>query len=257
MENGFIKGRLYATNDQGAIPDAMTRGIQVVALVDVAQTQIYKQRGCLVISSLLPPPEAITDIINGNLPLGIQKYKAYLADPAQEAMIVCLLAAIVQKPRPLLLYCEYDPDVEFHILETLYSFFLESFGVVIGWYGDPRRPATSIKDNRFSYSLADLLFVNNYISRVDYAKELPADAIPSARACQALLRTVNYGFQTMEDCVRVCMSMVEDLRTQGEVALHSPMGFTKADLSSKAMEEIRKRKIEEQVLNAGNVVTGK
>jgi hypothetical protein len=34
------------------------------------------------------------------------------------------------------------------------------------------------------------------------------------------------------------------------------MGFTKADLSSAAMEEIRRRKVEAQVLKAGNVVTG-
>ena len=40
MENVFIKGRLYATNDQGAIPDAMTKGYQVIALVDTQQSYI-------------------------------------------------------------------------------------------------------------------------------------------------------------------------------------------------------------------------
>jgi hypothetical protein len=64
----------------------------------------------------------------------------------------------------------------------------------------------------------------------------PPDAVPSPRACQALLRTVNYGFQTMEDCVKVCMAMVEDIRNEARTGKINPMIFTKADLSSKAME---------------------
>ena len=267
MENPFIKGRLYATNDQGAIPDAMTCGIQVIALVDTQQSYIYQQRGCVVLSSLLPPPEAITDILNGNVPMGIQRYKAYLASPGREDIVVGLLAALVQKPRPFLLYAEYDPDVEFHILETLTSFFMEAFGIIIGWYRDPKRPATSIRTPEFDYRIADLLFANGnfdpntgikygYIDRRTYALMIPPDAVPSPRACQALLSTVNYGFQTMEDCVKVCMSMLEDIRTEAKTGKISPMGFTKADLSSAAMEEIRKRKVEAQVLKAGNVVTG-
>lgn len=267
MENTFIKGRLYATNDQGAIPDAMTCGCQVIALVDTQQSYIYNQRGCVVLSSLLPPPEAITDILNGNVPMGIQRYKAYLASPGREEVVVSLLAALVQKSRNFVLYAEYDPDVEFHILETIMSFFAEAFGVIIGWYKDPRRPATSIRTPEFDYRIADLLFTNGkydpvsgikygLIDRRTYACMIPPDAIPSPKACQTLLSTVNYGFQTMEDCVKVCMSMLEDIRTEAKTGMRNPMGFTKADLSSAAMEEIRRRKVEAQVMNAGNVVTG-
>lgn len=267
MENGFIKGRLYATNDQGAIPDAMTRGIQVIALVDTQQSYIYSQRGCVVFSSLLPQSDSITDILNGNVPMGIQKYKAYLASTDVELPIVHILAALVQKPRDYLIYTEYDPDREFHILESFMSFFAEAFGIIIGWYGDPRRPATSMKAPAFDYRIADLLFTNGrydektgtyytLIDRNTYAFMTPPDAIPSPKACQTLLSTVNYGFQTMEDCVKVCMAMLEDIRTEAKTGMRNPMGFTKADLSSAAMEEIRKRKVEAQVLKAGNVVTG-
>jgi hypothetical protein len=84
----------------------------------------------------------------------------------------------------------------------------------------------------------------------------PPDAVPSPKACQILLSSVNYGFQTMEDCVKVCMAMLEDIRTEAKTGMRKPMGFTKADLSSAAMEEIRRRKVEAQVMNAGNVVTG-
>lgn len=256
VENPFIKGKLYATNDQGAIADAMTRGIQVIALVDTQQSYIYSQRGCVVLSSLLPPPEAITDILNGNVPMGIQKYKAYLAAPGREEVVVSLLAALVQKPRAFLLYSEYDPDIEFHILETIMSFFAEAFGIIIGWYGDPKRPATSIRAPQYDYTLSDLMFSNHFITAQTYAMTIPPDAIPSPKACQILLSRVNYGFNSMEDCVKVCMAMLSDLRVEAKTGTFNPMGFTKADLSSSAMEEIRKRKVEAQVLRAGNVVTG-
>ena len=267
MENPFIIGRLYATNDQGAIPEAMTCGIQVIALVDTQQSYIYNQRGCVVFSSLLPPPDAITDMLNGNVPLGIQRYKAYLADAGREKVVVNLLAALAQKPRTFLLYAEYDPDIEFHILETIRGFFAEAFGIFIGWYRDPKQPATSIRTPQFDYRIADLLFTNgrydpntgiqySFIDRTIYAMMIPPDAIPSERACQSLLRSVNYGFNSMEDAVKVCMSMLEDLRTEVKTGRFNPMGFTKADLSSAAMDEIRKRKVESQVLKAGNVVTG-
>jgi len=92
MENRFLRGRLYASNDPGAIPDAMTSGYTVIALVDVGSSMNYPN--CAIMSSLLPPPDAISDILNGNVPMGIQRYINYLMDPAREDTVVCLLAAL-------------------------------------------------------------------------------------------------------------------------------------------------------------------
>lgn len=256
MENNFLKGRLYASSDQGSIADAMTCGLQVIALVDTGQAYQYQSMGCVVVSSLLPPPESITDIINGNLPMGIAKYKQYLASPNREEAIVCLLAALFQKPRGFLLYCEYDPDKEFHILETLSSFLMEVFGIIVGVYRNPKYPATSIKDPGFDYRIADLLFVNNFIDRKTFAMMIPPNAIPSPRACQALLRHINYGFNSMEDCVRACMSMLQDIRVEVTTGKVSPMLIIPPGLTPEQMDEVKKRKVEEQVLNAGNVVSG-
>ena len=247
MENVFIKGRLYATNDQGAIPDAMTKGYQVIALVDTQQSYIYSQRGCIVFSSLLPPPEVITHILNGNIPLGIQQYKVYLASSSVESVMASIVAALIQKPAGFVIYTEYDPDVEFHILETIMSYFAEVYGIIIGWYGDPNRPATSMRSSVFDFRISDLLFTNGrydqntgvfytLIDRNTYAMMTPPDAVPSPKACQILLSSVNYGFQTMEDCVKVCMAMLEDIRTEAKTGMRNPMGFTKADLSSAAMK---------------------
>ena len=108
MENPFLRGKMYASNDPGAIPDALSCGFTVIALVDVGSSLQYPN--CAIMSSLLPPPDAINDMLNENIPLGIQKYTAYLADAAREDSIVCLLAASYQKPCDFLINTKQNTD---------------------------------------------------------------------------------------------------------------------------------------------------
>lgn len=255
MENTFLKGKLFASSDQGSIAAAMTCGMQVIALVDTGQAYTYQSMGCVVISSLLPPPEAITEMLNGNLAGGIQIYKSYLASSNREETMVCLLAALHQKPMGFLLYSEYDPDKEFHILETICSFLGEAFGIIVGVFGNPKFPATSVRNPQFDYRIADLLFVNNFINREMYAMMTPPDAVPSPRACQALLRHINYGFNSMEDCVRACLAMLNDIRMECQTGKINPMMIIPPGLTPQQLDEVKKRKVDEQVMNAGNVVT--
>ena len=223
MENPYLKGRLYASNDAGSIAHAMQSGFNVVVLVDVGQTAAYP--GCIAMSSLLPPPDAISEILNGNLALGIQKYKMYLASSAREEIMVCLIAALVQQPRGILLYAEYDPDLEFNILETVSSFITEAFGIIVGRYQDPRFPAGSIGTPNYIFTMADLLFVNGYISMKNYAMMLPHGSVPSDRACQMILRHMNYGFNTMDECIRACMAMIDNIRKEVSTGKICPIMF--------------------------------
>ena len=69
MENRFLLGRMYVTDDPGAVTHAMSCGFQVIALADVNEKDRYP--GCVILSSLLPPPNVIAEILNGNIPGGI------------------------------------------------------------------------------------------------------------------------------------------------------------------------------------------
>lgn len=247
QSNPFLPGQLYASNDPGAIVDAMSCGFVVIALVDVSATPNYKN--CVVISSLLPPPEAISAILDGNLQLGQQKYLAYLADSAREETIVCILAALHQQPRNFLLFTEYDSDTEFHIIDTLRSFFFQAFGIVIGDYKNPNLPAGSINDPKYNFTLADLLFINGYIPKEMYVTMLPLDAVPSPRAISILLRHINYGFQTMDDCVRACIAMINDIRKEMQTGIKSPIMIA-PELSKEAMEELNRRKMGQVTMEA-------
>ena len=238
MENRFLRGRLYASNDPGAIPDAMTSGYTVIALVDVGSSMNYPN--CAIMSSLLPPPDAIADILNGNVPMGIQRYINYLMDPAREDTVVCLLAALYQKPTNFLLYADYEADNEFHILSTLSNFLGNAFGIIVGQY--KVTPAGSIACPAHDYTIADLLYVNHYISVQEYAMMIPPDAVPSARACSEILKHINYGFNSMEDCVRACLGMLNDVRTEITTGKQSPVLMATPVLSKDALVELQQRR---------------
>lgn len=240
MENRFLKGKLYASNDPGAIPDALASGYTVIALVDVGSSMDYPN--CVIMSSLLPPPDAISDILNGNKPMGIQRYINYLMDPAREESVVCLLAALYQKPTNFLLYTEYDADNEFNILASLANFLANAFGVVVGKYKDPNNLAGSIATPGFDFTIADLLYVNHFISIQEYAMMTPLDAIPTARACSEILRHINYGFNSMEDCVRACLGMINDVRSEVATGKTSPVLMATPVLSKDALVELQQRK---------------
>jgi hypothetical protein len=247
MENPFLRGRLYSSNDPGAIPNAMASGFTVIALVDVGNSLQYPN--CAIMSSLLPPPDSITDIINGNVPLGIQRYMVYLGEPAREDTIVCILAALYQKPCNFLLYTEYDADREFHILETISGFFANVFGIVIGSYMNPRMPAYSVSTPQFEFTIADLLFVNGFISAREYARMMPPRVLPSPRACSVLLRNINYGFKNMEDCAKACVGMLNDIRKEMQTGKQCPVLIVPPNLTKDALDELRNRKVNQMVMN--------
>jgi hypothetical protein len=248
MENPFLRGRLYASNDPGSIPDALSCGFVVIALVDVGNALQYPN--CAIMSSLLPPPDAITDILNGNVPLGVQKYTAYLADAAREDSIVCLLAALYQKPANFLLYTEFEPDREFHILETLSTFLANAFGIIVGGYRLPNRPALTMRSPQFDFTISDLLYVNGFITVQEYVRMIPPNAVPSPRAMSVLLRHINYGFKSMEDCARACMGMINDIRMELTTGKKSPIMMVTPTLSKDALVELHTRKVNQKVMQA-------
>ena len=70
----------------------------------------------------------------------------------------------------------------------------------------------------------------------------PLDAIPTARACSEILRHINYGFNSMEDCVRACLGMINDVRSEVATGKTSPVLMATPVLSKDALVELQQRK---------------
>lgn len=245
-DNRFLLGKIYASNDLGAIQHALSYGGRVIVIVDVNQKNDFP--GCVLLSNLLPPPDVITEFLDGNVPRAIQLYKAFLADVNREDTIVHILAALHHNPNNLLIYSELESDREFHILETIISFFKEAFGIAIGWYGNPDYPSISLDLPEYHFIIADLLFVNDLIDIKDYAIMTPVDALPSPRAAHKILQITNYGFRTIEEAMRFVLAILNDIRIQAQTGLINPIMFVDPQLPQNSLEELYQRRTEFQVL---------
>lgn len=221
----FLKGRLYASNDPGTIPDAMANNFIVIALVDVGNSIQFPN--CAIMSNLLPPPEAISAYLDGNPAMGMDLYMKYLMSPGREESVVCILAALYKKAANILLFTEYDSDQEFHILQTICSFLYNSFGIIVGQYKNPNTPAGIIPSPQYDFIISDLLFVNGHITKEEYSAMIPPDAMPSDRACSILLRFINYGFPDMNTCINACRKLINDIRLESQTGQISPLLIVK------------------------------
>ena len=259
-QNPYLAGRMWCSNDQGAIPAALQMGYVVLAIVDVGDCLRYRNMGCFTISSLLPPSSAVVTALNDNYELYLKMYGDYLASPEAEVSEAMILAAMHQKPINFMLYTEYDTDMQFHILDMISGYFARAFGVVFGIFGREDAPAYNIGSPEFISRIADTLYVNGangkpYITREQYAQMIPpidpnipiGCSMPSLRACSILLGSYNYGFNSPEDCMRACLGILNNIRQEAQTGMVNPM-IVSPNLTADALQELQNRRTNDFVM---------
>ena len=216
--NSLFEGSLNASNDAGAIPDALASGYCVIAVVDVEDSARFMNIPNLVVmSDLLPPPASITAYIDGNPTMGRTIYLSYLSDKGREQSIVNILQVLYGrrnfiKRNNILLYTDYEPDIEFHILDTLAEFFCNTFGIVINPYKS--KSINNIRNNVTDFIIANVLFSNGKINKYEYAMMMPAQLKPTAESMSILLSDINYQPSSLHDAAVTSMKYLEQLREE-------------------------------------------
>lgn len=253
----FLKSFAYRSTDAGAIPDALTRGFNVVVLVDVEETGNYP--GCVAMSNLLPPPFLVYQILDTSqqepdYQVKVQQYfsgyYAFLANPDREKSMVNLLASMYKTTHPILLYAELEVERQFHPLAILSQFMEQQFGILIANYEnmfiqDQRVQPCFKADPKFIYTIIDLLFTNAYIGKEEYARMLPKGSIPSPRAIGIILSDFNYAFPTMEASIVAACNILDTYRYQAETGKFCP-----AIRVTQKLDEARQAQINNIVMNS-------
>lgn len=245
-----LQGNLYCTNDPGAVQDALACGFAIIALVDIDQEARFRgMPNTVVMSNLLPSAEAISSFINGDINGGFGMYLQYLSSPEREESVVCILQALYGHRQQIkfsnyLLYAEFEPDQDFHILDTLRMFFFNSFGINIGYYKDPNNPAFNVSNEQFNYAIANLLFTNGKITKEEFAMYLPVNSAPTDSSCALLLNDLQYQPRSLEDALRVCCSYVNQIRDEISTGRTSPFVRVSKCMDDKVEKDITKRVME-------------
>ena len=250
QQQQFLKSYIYYSNDLGTIPDALMRSMNVVCLVDPSEMSRFP--GCYSLSMLLPNTQSILDLLNidnddPHKPAYLNKfladYQIWLSMSDKEDSMVVLLASVYKTTHPVLLYCDYDVDSQFHILESLGAFLKNIFGIVIGRYediytNDPSKSPAFIPAPQYQYAILDLLFINGYISKEEYAVKLPPGSIPSPRAIPLILSDFNYTFVNLNESLRAVCNIIETIKHEALSGKQCPVVQI-----SKALENERQQKI--------------
>ena len=250
MNNSFFKSYLYFTVNPEHIPDALRRGFTVLTIVNPEETKFYP--GCVPMSNLLPSVTSVIDLINTDrtqpdyndvVKKYVIDYQQYLSLGDRESSIVTILAAMYKTTHPVLLFSEYESNQQFLILDNVLTFFKNAFGIIAGdynniCYNDPALQPGFLPDPKFIYNIIDLLFVNHYISKLEYARLMPDGAIPSPRASSILLSNYNYAFPNLKASMMAVYNILMALKQEASTGLKSIAVINTDQLDKAVMDEI-------------------
>ena len=251
-QTNYLKSYMYCTNDPGMIPNALAKGMNVVAIVDVEDTPNFP--GCIMMSGLLPPPKLVYTLMDRdpndpNAPMLINNYKNsyfnYLGSHQAEEEIVSLLASMKKTSHDLLIYVEIESNAQFYILEVLTNFLRNAFGIIPAIYGDYSTKPGFVATPQNVFAITELLFVNNYINTDEYALSIPPDAIPSPRACSIILSNFDQVFANMKESVIACCNILNAIRQSVVTGKVFP-----AVQLRKEVNESRQKAIDDAVMQA-------
>lgn len=253
----FLKSYSYCSTDSGAIPDALMRGFNVVVIVDVSDVQSYP--GCVAMSNLLPHPSLVYMILNTdqndpNYQAIQQQYMAgyytFLASPEREQSVVNLLASMYKTTHPILLFTEVDIERQFKPLRMVTEFLARQFGIIVTDYSslfvnDPSVQPRFIPEPQFIYNIVELLFINAYIGKEEYAYMLPPGVLPGPRAMSILLADYNCVFPTMQEALVAACNIIDMLRYQKQSGKLCPVVQLYQQL-----DEARQKQVNDLVMNS-------
>lgn len=246
----FLEGVLYCSNDPGAVYDALACGFAIIAVVDVDEAYRFSNMpNTVVMSSLLPPSEAISAFINQDPIAGESIYYQYLANVDREEAIVCILKALYghrarTKTNKFLLYTDLEPDMEFHISKVLHLFFLDTFGIYIAPYKYQNMKSFNISNPEYNFRICTLLFENNMITKEEYAMMLPPDALPSDKCVAILLQEINCMPSCINDAMRICCQYIQQIRDKINTGKTEPFILFKQKMEDQLEKKITKRVME-------------
>jgi len=202
-----MNGKLYISSDFGDVRNVIANGTTVVALVDDAEK--YRYINCVIMGNLLPPYESLSAEIDGDTQTSAAIYYSYLMSKIN---VIANILAALNMGKNILLFVPEEESMNFGFVNVLISFFLNVFGIKIqcrfnDYYEISNEPI-------FVARRADALFVNELIQFDVYCAMMPQGVLPSEEACGRMMRSINYNFSTMGECVNYCNQYIESVRQQ-------------------------------------------
>jgi len=208
-------GKLYISSDFNDVHNTIANGATVVALVDDAEK--YRYINCVIMGNLLPPYESLSAEIDGDTQTAAAIYYSYLMSKIN---VIANILAALNMNKNILLFVPEEESMNFGFVSVLLSFFLNVFGITISV--NMQSPCLISNEPIFVARRADALFINELIPFDAYCAMMPRNVLPSEDACGMMMRSINYRFNNMLECVNYCNQYIEAVRQQ-KIGTFSPV----------------------------------
>jgi hypothetical protein len=176
---------------------------------------VMPRTGIVMLSSLLPPPEAITAYIDGRTVDASRIYSNYLNTDNTAQNIISVLLKLFFVGRNIVLFIPRDEATSIQFASVLSSYLYRIFGVQIGNIRNMRSAITN--PNRIQYSnMLDMLYLYDNISFPVYCKNHPIDIIASNGVINKIIaidsNMLNHNvsrFNNFNDAVQYAMDIIK------------------------------------------------
>lgn len=134
------------------------------------------RKGVVMLSSLLPPPEAVTVFLDGRDDIGANIYTQFLNTDITAQNIISVLLKVLFTGRNIVLFIPRDEATSISFVPVLGNYFFQTFGICIG---DIRNPASaSSRPNEIQYAnILNCLYLYDNISYIEFCAYFPDNII--------------------------------------------------------------------------------
>lgn len=201
-------GKMFISCRLDDVSNCIVNGGTVIALVD-DDVEKYRYINCAIMGVLLPPYESLSAEIDGDTQTAASIYYSYLMTKID---IIANILAALNMNKTILIHVPVEESMNFGFVTVFTSFFLNVFGISIG--NDASVQPGISNEPVFVARRADALFINGLIPFDEYCAMMPINMPPSENACGVMMRSINYRFNSMIECVNYCSQYINAVREQ-------------------------------------------
>lgn len=197
-------GKTFYSTDINELMAAKSMGIKTIVIDDDAPE--FKRLGCVVLSILLPPFEAIDAELNGNIPASVSIYTQYLTSDIVCTQAFGAICTALYKGKDILFFISPDQAKNLNYGTILMNFMHDVFGITAGslMYPESGILNNQIENiiNRFS-----VMYLMGFIPFELFCMEFPINANPNIDCCYKMISDLQLNpnqFNSQNDMIMFC-----------------------------------------------------
>lgn len=134
------------------------------------------RKDVVMLSSLLPPPEAVSAYVDGRVDIGADIYYRFLNSDVTAQNIISVLLKVFFTGRNMVLFIPRDEATSIKFVPVLGTYFLKTFGIFIGDIRNPSSSSSNPDPVQFANVLSCLYLYDN-LSFLDFCMNYPEGVI--------------------------------------------------------------------------------